>query len=455
MTAVNVARINIDAAHGPAHTAGMDIARHLDPIASLVPGPALGPVAVHGSGGFASAFEVDTALVTAAAAANAAFGVGELDRARLVALASGRVLVDGEPVPAWADLSGYYATRDGGTIQFHANFPHHAAGIVDELGCAATRQAVQEAVLRRDAADLETALVARGMIAARIRSLAEWHTHPHAAATVGLPLIGVERIGDGAPREPDRRLRVLDCSRVLAGPVAGLTFAAHGADVLLVGSANLPSVRVGVLGTGSGKRNAYVELGTRDGDATFARLLGGADVWIDSYRPGAFAARGFAPDAIAPGGVVVQVSAFDWIGPWAGRRGFDSIVQSTTGIVDAGTSASGAAAPVPLPVQALDYATGLLAAFAARRLVARQAEVGGTWLARLSLLRTRDWLVSLGGPHAFSPAPLEVDPAAMHTVGTPFGEVTTALPVGGSWPHGPMPLGSSDPIWLDRPHHRI
>lgn len=454
---INVARINVDAAPGPAHTAGMDTAQrmHLDRIAALVPGPPLGAVEVHGTGGFASAFDVDTALVTAAAAANAAFGVGELDRARVVALASGRVLVDGEPVPVWADLSGYYATRDGVTIQFHANFPHHAAGIVEELGCAPTREAVQEAVLRRDAAELEAALVARGMIAARLRTLAEWGAHPHAAATAGLPLIGIERIGDGAPREPERRLRVLDCSRVLAGPVAGLTFSAHGADVLLVGAAHLPSVLVGVLGTGSGKRNAFVELGTPAGDATFAGLLGGADVWIDSYRPGSFAARGFTPESIAPGGVVVQVSAFDWVGPWAGRRGFDSIVQSTTGIVEAGTAAAGATAPVPLPVQALDYATGLLAAFAARQLVHHQAEVGGTWLARVSLLRTRDWLVSLGGPRPFAPVPPAVDPAAMHTVSTPFGEVTTALPIGGAWPHGPMPLGSSDPTWLDHPHHRM
>ena len=138
------------------------------------------------------------------------------------------------------------------------------------------------------------------------------------------------------------------------------------------------------------------------------------------------------------------------MGPWAGRRGFDSIVQSTTGIVLAGTEAAAADRPIPLPVQALDYATGLLAAFAAERLVQHQAAAGGTWLARLSLLRTRDWLVGGGGPWPFTPAPVVPDPAAMHTVDTPSGAVTTARPLSGEWPHGPHPLGASTPAFMPR-----
>ena len=419
----------------------------------LVPGRPLPDITLTGDGSFPSAFDVDGALFTAAAAANLAFGETELDRRRVVALCAGRADVDGEPIPSWADLSGYYRTAAGGYLQFHANFPHHAAGIVDRLGCAPDREAVQEAVMQWDADELETALIADGMIAARLRTLDEWAAHPHAAATNALPVITVERLGDAPPRNPSRRRRVLDCSRVLAGPVAGLQYAAHGADVLRVGSAHLPSVEIGVLTTSSGKRNAFVELGTESGRQTFGRLLDGADVWIDAYRPGALAARGVPVDAAPPGSVVVQVCAFDWVGPWAGRRGFDSIVQSTTGIVHAGSQStkSGAAEsdrPVPLPVQALDYATGLLAAYAAERLVHHQAAVGGTWLARLSLLRTRNWLVAAGGPTPFTHGAVEPDPSAMHTVATPFGAVTTARPIGGDWPHGPQPLGSSAPVWL-------
>ncbi|MBT8239818.1 MAG: CoA transferase [Acidimicrobiales bacterium] len=419
----------------------------LGELESLVPGPTLGPVVPAGRGSFASAFDVDHVVFTAAAAVNAAFGERTLDLRRAVALCAGRALVAGEPVPVWSDLSGYYETSGGGHIQFHCNFPHHAAGVVAELGCDPTRESIQAAVLRRDAQELESALIGQGMIAARLRTLDEWRAHPHAVATAALPLISVERIGDGPPRSVDRRRRVLDCSRIIAGPVAGQVFASRGADVLRIGSQHLPSVDIGVLTTGSGKRNAFVELDTSAGVATMRGLLDDVDVWVDAYRPGGFEGHGFSLDTVAPGSVTVQVSAFDWVGPWAGRRGFDSIVQSTTGIVRAGSEAAGTTEPTPLPVQALDYCTGLLAAFAGERLVQHQSEVGGTWLARLSLLRTRNWLVGRAAPKPFTPASPEVSPDAMQTTTTPFGEVTTARPLAGSWPHGPQPLGSSAPVW--------
>ena len=426
----------------------MNVVQEVRRIAALVPGPELDADAldITGNGLFASAFDVDTTAFTAAALANLAFGVSSLDRARVVALFSGAIELDGEPVPQWADLSGYYQTADGRLIQLHCNFGHHAAGVVARLGCDPTRESVQGAIATRAAEVLEAQLIDDGMIAACVRTLDEWATHPHALATSDLPLISVEQIGEAPPREPDRRVRVLDCSRVLAGPVAGMTFAAHGADVLLIGAAHLPSVDIGVLATGFGKRNAFVDLNTHEGRTGFTRLLETCDVWIDSYRPGAFAARGFTP-LRAPGAVTVQVSAFDWTGPWADRRGFDSIVQSTTGIVEAGTHASGGTEPVPLPVQALDFCTGLLAAFAGRQLVAYQAVHGGTWLARLSLLRTRNWLLSLRGEAAFTPARPVLDGAARETVETPFGHVTAALPIGGHFAHGPQPLGSSAPEW--------
>ena len=433
-------------------TLDRSVAGVVDHVVSLVPGPEIDTTRAEltGSGSFRSAFDVDTAVFGAALATNLAFGVPTLDRDRAMALCAGRPSVDGEPVPVWADLSGYYDTADGERIQLHANFPHHAAGIVDVLGCDADRTSVASAIRRWSGDELEGRLIAEGLVGARLRTLDQWDHHPHAIATSDLPLLSVELIADAAPRPVDRRLRVLDCSRVLAGPVAGLTFAAHGADVLRVGSRHLPSVEIGVLTTGSGKRNAFVELDDPAGRSTFRELLDDADVWVDAYRPGAFAGRGFPHDSAAPGSIVVQICAFDWVGPWAGRRGYDSIVQSTTGVVSAGSDAAGVDRPVPLPVQALDYCTGLLAAFTARQLVAHQAEVGGTWLARLSLLRTRNWLVGLGGPRSFEPATVEVDDRAMHTVATPFGAVTTARPIGGAWPHGPQPLGSSQPVWLTR-----
>jgi hypothetical protein len=422
----------------------------IDAAAGLVPGPPVeaGSLRLTGAGSFTSAFDVDLAARTAAGLANLSAGVDALDLGRLIALFVTSVAVDGRPVPAWADLSGYYHTSTGGHIQLHCNFPHHADGVVARLGCAPDRDSVQAAILGWDPDELESTLIDDGMVAARLRTMDEWADHPHAIATADLPLISVERIGDGAARDPERRSRVLDCSRVLAGPVAGMTLAAHGADVLRVGAAHLPSVQVGVLATGFGKRNAFVDIGREP--HVFAELLAGADVWIDAYRPGALAGKGFALEAAPPGAVVVQVCAFDDVGPWAGRRGFDSIVQSTTGIVLAGSAAARTDRPVPLPVQALDYCTGLLAAFTATQLVRHQAEHGGTWLARLSLLRTRNWLVSLGGPELFEPARPVVPADALHTVPTPFGAVTAGRPIGGSWTHGPQPLGSADPVWIDR-----
>jgi crotonobetainyl-CoA:carnitine CoA-transferase CaiB-like acyl-CoA transferase len=152
--------------------------------------------------------------------------------------------------------------------------------------------------------------------------------------------------------------------------------------------------------------------------------------------------------------VIVQISAFDWTGPWAGRRGYDSIVQSTTGIRWAGgfsaIDESGRAVdrgPTGLPVQALDYATGFLAAGVAARLLHHQGQVGGTWLARLSLLRTRNHLVGLGGTNPYVPKPVAVHPPQLDEIESAFGRITAVRPFVGEWCGAPQPLGTSDPTW--------
>lgn len=434
----------------------------IEQLADLVPGSDL-PIdrlQLTGEASFASCFDVDTAALAAAGASNLSAGVTELDRDRVAALFACHISVDGRTPPKWSDLSGYYETATGGFIQFHTNFPHHAAGLVARLGCQPDRDSVQQAVLHWDPDELESQLIADGMIAARLRSLDEWAGHPHAQATNHLPLITVERLDDAPPRQRppaggiSRPLRVLDCSRVLAGPMTGMTLAAHGADVLRVGADRLPSVELCVMASGFGKRNTNLDLATSEGAAAFAQLLDQADIWIDSFRPGAMAALGFPPERARPGAVVVQISAFDTAadtdGPWAGRRGYDSIVQTTTGLVDEGMKRSSRPTPTPLPVQANDYCTGLLGAFAAQRLADHQAEVGGTWLARLSLLRTRNWLVGLAPPADFQPAPVTPAPHALHTVDTDWGRLTAARPIGGRWSSPPQPLGTAEPTWPTR-----
>lgn len=438
---------------------------------SLLPGPApdLGQAVSVGPTGIQSAFAVDEAVRTSTAAA--ALAIAELGSAR--GLNQQHVAIDGQTAaasfathleingvapPTWADLSGYYTTGDDRQIQFHCNFAHHAAGVVDLLGCGPERESVEAAVRGWHAQDLESALIDRGMIAAKLRTMNEWDGHPHAQATNALPLLHMEQIGDAAPRAREATtstalegVRALDCSRVLAGPVAGQILSAHGADVLRVSSPNLPSVQVCVQATGAGKRNCFVDLDTDAGLDDMATLLGGADVWIDAYRPDAFANRGFCAEraaTLSPGIVVLQLSAFDWVGPWSGRRGFDSIIQSTTGLVDAGSRLCERDVPTPLPVQALDHATGHLAAFAAARALLHQANHGGSWLVRLSLLRTRNWLVGLGDPKPFQATTVEPGRGALMDTDSSWGTLTMAKPPTGSWATPPMPLGSSTATWL-------
>jgi hypothetical protein len=467
-----------------------DLSSDVDRIAELVPGSGVPcghiGLSVDGDGdgdrdGAASAFDVDRTLTASAAyavAAADALGVARnldrpdrtIDLNHLLSFCTTHVEIDGEPVPVWADLSGVYLAADGRHLQIHCNFAHHGEGVVRRLRCAPDRAAVAAAIARRDAFELEAELISDGMIAAAIRSLDEWTAHPHAIATSGLPLIGVEQIGGADPLpapvavpagDPLSGVRVLDCTRVLAGPVAGQLLAGFGADVLRLGAAHLPYVDVGVMSTGFGKRNAYADLRTSSGRDAMRALLETADVWIDAYRPGAFAGHGFDVEQVAalrPGIVIVQISAFDWQGPWLGRRGFDSIVQSTTGVRWAGgdraVDESGVLIggdPIGLPVQALDYATGFLAAGVASQLVQHQRTIGGSWLARLSLLRTRDWLCALGGPNTFFPTPVVAAPRFLSTVDSDFGQLTAVTPFAGDWRSAPQRLGSADPVWASRP----
>ncbi len=368
-----------------------------------------------------------------------------------------------ERIEMWAPISGTYEARDGRYVKLHCNFPHHESGVTSHLGVPAEREAVADAVLQRDAFELESELVEQGLIAAVCRTIDEWSQHPHAEATDGLPVLELLRNGEAPPAErpaatrPLEGVRVLDCSRVLAGPVGGQTLASHGAEVLRIGAEHLPTMPGGIRSTGFGKRNADLDLRTSDDRTTFARLVTEADVVIDAYRPDALAQYGFSAERLAelrPGLVVVQLCAFDWEGPWGGRRGYDSIVQSTTGISMAGAEAYASERPVPLPVQALDYATGFLVAYTAIRGLHRQLLEGGSWHARVSLLRTRNWLVGLGegDPDVERPTFEEY----LQEVDSDFGRLRAVTAPGGleatppRWELAPTLMGSSEPRWLER-----
>jgi hypothetical protein len=305
----------------------------------------------------------------------------------------------------WDPVAGVYRTGDGRFVRLHTNFAHHRRAVVDLLGASDSRDAVQEKLAAWQGEAFERAANEAGGVVALMRSAEEWSAHPQARALAALPLFEIERIGDAPPRRlapaprPLSGLRVLDLTRIVAGPVCGRALAAHGADVLRIAAPALPFLEWLVIDTGRGKRSAFADLETAEGRAALTRLLGDADIFVQAYRPGALAARGFAPADVArvrPGIVYVSLSAYSHVGPWNARRGFDSLVQTATGFNHAEGEAAGVDGPKELPAQALDHASGQLMAAAALLARARQAREGGSWHVRVSLAQTGRWLFGLG-----------------------------------------------------------
>ncbi|MDA9411369.1 CoA transferase [Bradyrhizobium sp. CCBAU 45384] len=375
-------------------------------------------------------------------------------------------LDDKPPPPAWDAIAGVYRTGDNSFVRCHTNFPHHRDAVCKVLGCTPERDKVQAALLQWKGEDFETAVYAAGGVVALMRSYDEWSALPQARALAQLPLISIEKIGDARPKQwpkgdrPLAGLRVLDLSRVIAGPVAGRTLAGHGADVLLVSGPELPAIPWLTIDTGRGKLTTFIELKSEAGRAQLRQLLKDADIFSQGYRPRALASLGFSPEAAAeinPGIVYVTLSAYGHAGPWDGRRGFDSLVQTTTGFNHAEGKAAGVDGPKELPAQMLDHATGYLMAFGAMMAKARQAREGGSWHVRVSLAQTGRWLWNLGRLESGLNTPdltgEAVHAAFMEKVSSGFGTlqavrhsaVLSRTPA--HWSRPAMPLGSHSQQW--------
>ncbi len=384
-----------------------------------------------------------------------------------VAFRSERYLrVDGAlPPDPWSPLSGFYETADGRWIQLHTNFPHHRDGVLAVLGAADDRAAVAGAIKTWVGAALDQRLAEAGLCAALVRTPAEWAATAQATAIAKQPLVRIEKIGD-APIAPlaaaDRPLagvRVLDLSRIIAGPVGTRALAEQGAEVLLVTSPTLPSIPALVIDTGRGKRSTHLDLTLAADRLALADLVRGADVFLQAYRPGSLAARGFAPAELArlrPGIVAVSLSAYGTSGPLGQRRGFDSLVQSASGIAWSGQQAFGTAGPKHLPAQALDHATGMLAALGAIEALRRRQEEGGSWHVEVSLAATGAWLERLGRIKDYAVPDPTIDDVAdrLESVASRFGQLTVTRPavtMGVTPPkldRPPVPLGTDDPVWV-------
>ncbi|MEF9902951.1 CoA transferase [Streptomyces sp. P9-A2] len=315
------------------------------------------------------------------------------------------LLVDGRAPVFFAPLSRFWRTADG-WVRTHANYPHHRARLLAALGTSDAPEAVAAALAERSATEAEEAVYAAGGLAVALRTPAEWAAHEQAAAAARRPLVERGRL-DSAPARiltpvdrdpllPAAGLRVLDLTRVVAGPVATRTLALLGADVLRLDPPGLPELPDQHTDTGFGKRSALLDLPA--GRTMFEELLATADVVVTGYRPGALDRLGLSARALAerrPGVVVAQLSAWGAYGPWGDRRGFDSLVQAATGIA---VSEGAAGRPGVLPAQALDHGTGYLLAAAVLRALTEQTDEGGSRFVRLALTRTAAWLLEGDAP---------------------------------------------------------
>lgn len=361
--------------------------------------------------------------------------------------------IDGEHPQAWSELSGFWRAADG-WVRTHANYSHHRERLLDSLGLwhGSGADDVGRSITTWDSHDLEDAVAARGGVLARVRTEQEWRAHPQAIAVAGHPLLGISQLDEkpngwrvpAALDAPLAGIRVLDLTRVIAGPVATRTLALWGADVLRVDSPLNPEIGWQHLDTGAGKRSTLLDLGRPSDRATFDALLETADVVVTGYRAGSLDKYGLSPSALVerrPGIVVARLSAWGPDGPFADRRGFDSIVQAASGIATI-ESADGEK-PGAMPAQALDHSAGYLLATGIA--AALRDERGGA-LVETSLARIAQTLLA-------SPRPATVVHPDWQPTTERRDDLTTARPAPGylggprEWPTGPVPWGSSAPEW--------
>jgi crotonobetainyl-CoA:carnitine CoA-transferase CaiB-like acyl-CoA transferase len=396
-------------------------------------------------------------------------------RQAVASLRSGHYMkIDGAAVLTERNpVMGVYPAKNGRWSYIHANFPNHRAAAMSVLGVAEEREAVRQAVAKWDALELEEAILAAKGAGGMVRSMAEWAKHPQAAAIAALPLMEIVKIGDSAPEplpegeRPLSGIRVLDLTRVLAGPTSARTLAEHGADVMKITAQHLPNIGYQEYDTGHGKLQAHLDLRQpRDLD-TLLGLVRETDVFTQGYRPGTLGNRGLSPEELAklrPGLVYVSMCAFSHAGPWASRRGFDTVVQTVSGITTRQGELFPGASPGPqfYPVSAIDYLTGYLMAFGGMVALARRAREGGSWLVRISLAQTGRWLVDRGqvAEAELKDVGKELYPAEIARWSiesdTPVGRLRHLGPTvrmsetAPYWARPSAPLGHHQPVWPAR-----
>jgi crotonobetainyl-CoA:carnitine CoA-transferase CaiB-like acyl-CoA transferase len=355
-----------------------------------------------------------------------------------------------------------WRTRDGRWYLPHFNLPHLHDRVIGVLKCESNADAVSKAVANWDSHELEEAVAAARACGSIVRSNAEWLAHPHGKMLSGKPLVEITKIGDSDPvpfpqgGRPLSGIKVLDLTRILAGPIAARTLAEHGADVLMVAAQHLPQVPEHVMDTSHGKRSCFLNLNRAEDLAAIRMLVKSADVFSQGYRPGIMDKLGLDPEQLAqerPGIIYLSVSCYGHGGPFSNRGGWEQIAQCTTGIcLDNGDER-----PKLLGASACDYTTGYNGAYGVLLALARRAREGGSYHVRVSLCRSGMYIYKQGHvryPEAdmgFSRA--ELDSIMIESKGGhgTLKHLTPVLNLSETRPYWDKPspvLGSSRPEWL-------
>ncbi|MGE0623649.1 MAG: CoA transferase [Pseudomonadales bacterium] len=362
--------------------------------------------------------------------------------------------------------AGFYPTRDDRWIYLHSGFPHNTRGLLALLGVEDDRKAVGRAIRRRRAAELEDAIAAAGLCGARVRSAGEWDESVPGRLLGSRPVVEIVQVGDSDPEpvpgtatRPLAGTRVLDLTRILAGPTCARTLAAYGADVLRVGGEHLPSIPLFVVDTGFGKRASHLDLRSSSDASLLKRLIRQADVFSQGYRSGAMERLGFGVTDVAtmrPGIVYVSINCYGHEGAWRPRPGWEQLAQTVTGMAVTQGEHLNQSGPTLLPAAVNDYTTGYLAAVGALAALSLRAERGGSYWVRVSLARTAMWVRSLGTHPTVRPKPLsarEVNAcsAEIDSAWGPLGYLRPAVSAGNldiRWDRPPSPLGADRPAFI-------
>jgi len=422
--------------------------------------------------------EVAGAAVTASLLAAAELSVARRGRIKELATSSGHIaaairsehhvrLAGARPGLPLDSVSGFARAADG-WVRLHGTYPHHLAALGGALECAEpTRESLHEAVSRQPALLVEDAVTRAGGCTVAVRETGVWNEHPQGRWLAGRGLLDfeladIQSVGLSAARPdglPGEGLRVLDLTRVIAGPIASRFLTALGCDVLRVDPPGMPEIPLLAVDTGVGKRNTCLDLRTAEGRSALWGLLDGADVVVQGYRGGALAALGFGPEEVrraCPQLTTVDLTAWGHGGPWGQRRGFDSLVQAASGIARV-CEPRPDLEPGVLPAQLLDHATGYLIAAAALRGLASRARDGRPAHARLALARTAHWVLGMErGASAFDSGNGAGALSYLVTLPSEEGDLVVVAPPGAidgtplRWPHSHRPPCSSPSAWLPR-----